>query len=224
MPTHNKYNVNQKYFINIDSSEKAYWLGFIWADGSVYKTGREHKFKIRIKDYDHLCKLQNSISHNGKIYTIKGSGFKPNCIHYEISICDKILYESLITHGRNNEIGIPNIPKKLIHHFIRGFFDGDGSVYTYNKNSKHKDKIYTYNVINIEIICNKSMLKSLSKYLSKNNIKFRIKNSKTEYMKYLRIDTKKSEKLFYKYIYKDADIFLERKYIIFSNYYCPLDE
>ena len=224
MPTHNKYNVNQKYFLSIDSAEKAYWLGFIWADGSVHKSGRAHNLKMRIKDYNHICKFQSNISHNGKIYTIKSSGYKPNAIHYEISICNKILYESLITHGRNNEIGIPNIPNKLIHHFIRGFFDGDGSVYTFNKYRKHKNKVYTYNILNIEIICNRSMLKSLSKHMSKENINFRIKNSKTEYMKYLLIDTKKSEKLFYNYIYKDADVFLERKYNIFSNYYCPLDK
>lgn len=33
-----KYNVNAEYFSDINTQEKAYWLGFIWADGSIGKT------------------------------------------------------------------------------------------------------------------------------------------------------------------------------------------
>lgn len=226
MPTHNKYQINNKYFDKIDSEEKAYWLGFIWADGCVYtrRNGRESGLKITIKDKEHLEKFKNSIDFFGKIYIKKGSGFKPDSLHYTISICDKNIYCSLIKLGRNNGIGIPKIPEKLKRHFLRGYFDGDGSVYNTIKRPTYKGKEYCYNSLNVSIILNVTQLESFTEYLNKKLIKYRIRKSRTDFMKYILIDTKNEVNDFYSLIYKNSTIYLDRKKAVFENKICPLDK
>ena len=63
-----KYYFNKNYFDIIDNSEKAYWLGFIWADGYVCKRKRkgnhiEYDFKLSLSriDTDHLEKFKQFV-------------------------------------------------------------------------------------------------------------------------------------------------------------------
>lgn len=49
-----KHTLNEKYFDKIDTEHKAYWLGFLWADGSISKTA------TRCADYNRLTLAQKS--------------------------------------------------------------------------------------------------------------------------------------------------------------------
>lgn len=51
-----RFNVNHDYFEKIDSEEKAYWLGFIAADGYVNKANCVG-VTLASKDHAHLLKL-----------------------------------------------------------------------------------------------------------------------------------------------------------------------
>ena len=68
-----KNNLNHDFFESIDSEEKAYWLGFIMADGCVYKgsDGSSLRLQINLKgsDVEHLQKFQNAIGSSYKIQT-----------------------------------------------------------------------------------------------------------------------------------------------------------
>ena len=57
--TNRRFNVNHSYFRVIDSEEKAYWLGFLFADGCIRKnkTGSQVVLKLSTKDENHLIKL-----------------------------------------------------------------------------------------------------------------------------------------------------------------------
>lgn len=216
--------VNEKYFDEIDSEEKAYWLGYIWADG--YSAQMKPWFvAIQTKDKEHIEKFADSIDYTGTIKLVNTGGFENSSQMGRLVICRKYMCEKLNDLGKNiTEMKIPDIPKNLIKHFIRGFFDGDGSVYTYNKSGipKGATKRYSYIQLEASIIGRMSILTLIEQQL--NNIKCRYKNSKTDYMKYLVISNKKDMKAFYDYLYQDATIYLERKYLKFKNYYGPTEE
>ena len=56
-----KYTYNHNYFENIDTKEKAYWLGFIYADGNVNKAGSTLRINLQGKDHLHLAKFNKHI-------------------------------------------------------------------------------------------------------------------------------------------------------------------
>ena len=68
MQINRKHKVNEKYFDKINSQEKAYWLGFLWADGSIYKTATRSSGNNRLNitqqksEIDHLKKFKKSIN------------------------------------------------------------------------------------------------------------------------------------------------------------------
>lgn len=127
------YKYNKKYFEVIDTEEKAYWLGFIAADGNVRKDFLKMRIELNIKDKNHLEKFKKSLDANVPIKEY----IRPNNHSCYLDINCKQLCLNL------NELGItPNksltlevrwekIPEKLIKYFIRGYFDGDGSLNLY---------------------------------------------------------------------------------------------
>jgi len=144
--TNRRFNVNHSYFRVIDSEEKAYWLGFLFADGCVRKTktGSQVNLKLSTKDEDHLIKFKNDlgaeykISYNrNKTKTKKGiDSFSNNCI---IRINSNEMVTDLINQGclprKTFTIDKPNIDEKYYKHFIRGYYDGDGNFF-YSEDTK----------------------------------------------------------------------------------------
>ena len=118
---------NHSYFENIDSEDKAYFLGFIYADGSIVTNGRNRLIiNIHTKDQHILEDLIVCIDGKMNIWNQKGRNI---C---QISISGKKIVEDLIKHGLHQNktftIKYPNIPVELERHFLRGYFDGDGCI------------------------------------------------------------------------------------------------
>ena len=67
--TNRRYNVNHKYFEVIDTEEKAYWLGFLYADGCVIKTktGSSLLLKLSVKDEEHLNLFKTNIFNSSSL-------------------------------------------------------------------------------------------------------------------------------------------------------------
>lgn len=124
-----------RIFDEIDSEETAYWLGFIYADGMVRPKGYEVALNLGTKDLDHLIKFANLFGAR----IVKRSTFsKKQRKTYETFCCSvysKYLYDSLVSKGiyprktylKDSDI-LDYIPDYLFHHFIRGVFDGDGTI------------------------------------------------------------------------------------------------
>ena len=144
--TNRRYEVNQDYFENIDTEEKAYWLGFLYADGCVRKTksGSQVVLKLSSKDEEHLNKFKSNIESQHKVvyyrnYTISRKGthsFSDNCL---IRINSNKLVEDLIKQGctpkKTFTIEKPIIDEKFYKDFIRGYYDGDGNFF-YSEKTK----------------------------------------------------------------------------------------
>lgn len=133
-----KYAMDEHYFSNIDCEEKAYLLGMIVADGNVMNE-KNIKFYIRIllknEDIYLLRVFKNLIKTESDIYINPyGRG--------TLRVYSKIMFNDLSKLGVHpNKTGkeeIPIIRSDLYRHFVRGFFDGDGTIYRRKNRKRHK--------------------------------------------------------------------------------------
>lgn len=131
-----QYTKNDLFFQNIDSEEKAYFLGFICADGSININRNKLSFTLNTKDIEILIKLKNLLKTTAPIasraYIDKRNG--ANIESVSLQIYSKKIIEDLyslnICENKSNVLRLPNIDDNLKIHFIRGLFDGDGYIGT----------------------------------------------------------------------------------------------
>lgn len=135
-----KYSVNDDFFDIIDTQNKSYILGFLYADGYIQKQ-REHnsrKLGVSIKnsDIDLLKEINNELESNYPIkeYDVK-SGYKIGVKYVRLLISSPKLCEDIIEKGclenKTENLYFPNekqVPLHLLPSFLRGYFDGDGSI------------------------------------------------------------------------------------------------
>ena len=222
-----KYNYNKDYFQQIDTCDKAYWLGFLYADGCINRVFKNEKLKnmslelsLCGEDKNHLVKLNKSLNSNVEIHK-RMSKFKDK--RYEtyrlIISCTKLCYDLIdkkCTPNKTYDIRLPSfdiVPKEYMRDFLRGFFDGDGCICITTMNSQpHIETVIT----GIE-----AMLKDIASFLI--NEKIITVNPKIHHDKrskacsmYFYGDTVKD---FLDYIYKDSNLYLDRKYDKYIDYY-----
>ena len=193
---------NENYFDNIDCEQKAYWLGFLMADGciSIYNGQYFLKLHLQYKDRNIIDSFLSDISSTNKPYTQNKNGYKS----YAVSLTSKHMVESLIKLGlterkSGNEV-FPDIPEKYYRDFIRGYFDGDGCA------SLGKEKRYD----RIGFIGPKSLLERFCEEIKLQNITIAKANCEAE-MYYFNTARKENIKTFYNFIYYDNCFCLERK-------------
>ena len=149
---HRKNAVNIHYFDDINTPEKAYWLGFIMADGCICTSSKScpnSRLDIILKDTDgqHLEKLKAALYYSGDIIykTIYDKrGFETR--HAELRVNSKDMCRALEKHSvtprKTGKEEIPNtLPKILYTDFVRGFFDGDGSIAKGIKEHQYRFKL-----------------------------------------------------------------------------------
>lgn len=131
-----KYTADFNYFNMIDTHEKAYWLGFFYADGYVsHNEGRKLiGMSLQTKDRNQLEKLKKCLNatYNIHDYQVK-TGYKPGSKYSRLVIEDTQLFDNLVSHGvvehKTNILKPPNIKQEFISSFILGYLDGDGSIH-----------------------------------------------------------------------------------------------
>ena len=225
-PNGTQAKINHDYFENIDSEHKAYWLGFIYADGSITKKVYEkgsytYRLRMELMFEDKYILEQMALDLESdlkpKEYYNDASHFegynKPKHTAY-IMFSSKKMGEDLVKLGvvPNKTLilkSLPSIPDNLMKHFIRGYFDGDGSVYL-TKDNTIKTAFYgTHDFIN-----------SIQDFLIKelNLTKKKITDQKEANVSFVGMAKQESEKL-YHYMYDEATIFLNRKYEKYNKYF-----
>lgn len=201
-----KHKLNEDYFEKIDTEDKAYFLGFMMADGNVSNTNNKYciRISLHIKDAYILEEFRSKLETDSVVKYI------PDKNKAELRIWSKKMFYDLEKHGiKPRKTGYETIPNSisnhLLHHFIRGFFDGDGTIYKRKNRKRHKCTIGYVSQSKEMMLSMQSILKNLGITI---NIHYKEnKNcyeSKTESVDYC---TK-----FLEYIYKDATISLIRKY------------
>lgn len=223
----NRTKFNETIFDSIDTEEKAYWLGFIFADG--YISSSKYTFEISLKGADkhHLDKFNNFMQHEDQNH-VKLSNIKLNGKIFERcrwSVTNKHLWKTLNNLGctpqKSLTLQFPNLnifkTKNLICHFIRGYFDGDGSFSrTINARtvSPNVSLLGTYEFLSQ--ISNVSTIKGHFLHDKRHD-------QNTHIMYFTQFDTI----IFLDYIYRNASIYLDRKYnlyLFFQNGRRSLEE
>lgn len=214
----NRYILDENYFDCIDTESKAYILGFIYADGFV----GDEKFNnivIAVNDLEILEFIAKEFKFTGNIRKTKKGGFENSKCGYSLNFSSKIMASRLREIGLypNKSLTIdtlPQIDKKLVRHFIRGYFDGDGSIVLSHNNSYYKaiDGVikYIYPTYCFMILGTKGFLEEIIKEAEFNYAK--IHNTKSEKIKCIKINAKKEFNNIFKYLYDNSTIKLQRKY------------
>ena len=192
----------------------------------------EVKISLAYKDLEHVEKFGDFVlkNHNGKelahpyMAKLKGKEF-PSA---KVAVTNKKIVTDLIalgcTENKSLTLKFPNenqVPKDLQRHFIRGYFDGDGSIstpknsYGPRKNGRTISFIGTQDFLQsiIDIFVNEvcTDFGEINLYQKRNQQAWQF--SKTKY------DTNKE---IYEYLYRDATIYLKRKYERFADLYSKL--
>ena len=141
-----KYYFDENYFEVIDTPEKAYWLGFILADGYNNQDRGFLNINLNSIDHHHLEKFVDAIEGDYNMITIRQhsiTGNNMSCLCINSRKMSNDLAKLNILQGKSaNEHIPPNIPKILIKDFIRGIIDGDGHI-----NSRRIDIISSIEVL-----------------------------------------------------------------------------
>lgn len=130
------YYAEYRMFKNIDNAEKAYWLGFIAADGCVFEREDNASIKLNIHERDelHLIKLRTFLKGNMPIkHIIQNAGFSNNTPMVRIDFNSIEMVEDFKKHGvtprKSLNLKPPLIDKQFYLPYILGYFDGDGSIF-----------------------------------------------------------------------------------------------
>ncbi len=169
-----RFTINENTFLNEDEVSY-YLLGVYMSDGCIYS--KRNRFEITSKDVDWIEKIRNTLCTNKSIYITKDG-------HAQLQITNKIATNWLKVKGCLDRKSLilkwPDVPEKYLPDFIRGYFDGDGSVSLSKYNKIKNNKTYTYTKLSCYICsANELFIKDLSIILHKHNLNhcvFKTKN------------------------------------------------
>lgn len=202
-----KYTFNEEFFDKIDTEEKAYFLGFFFADGNNNTT----QLRLSITDKDVVEKFKTAVNYDGPIKEVapRKKGWKTQ---YLISLCSTKICDGARRCGCiENKTFFTRLPKNnilpfdLIRHFLRGLLDGDGSII---KNKKNK---YWISYVGPE-----DFMSDISRFLDINlDIQATIclpSKKTTNSIRHLIFGGNIQVKYYLDWLYKDAKVYMDRKY------------
>jgi hypothetical protein len=215
MPIPKLYN---KDFFKTWSTDMAYILGFMYADGNLVKTKRgNHYVAIYTADEPLLVAMAKCMQSEHKIAERKSE----TGANYRIQIGSKEWFEDLGKLGlfpdKTSRMRLPETPEKYFGDFVRGYFDGDGNVW---KGLIHKDRATTTLTIQV------SFTSCSQKYLSDLRLSLQILGIKgggiftPKKLNYSRLTFSSNDALkIYEIMYNSQHkLYLKRKKIVFEQF------
>jgi acylphosphatase len=204
-----RYSLDESFFDEIDTEEKAYFLGLMGSDGNVAKDRPVFEIGLSGEDKILVERFKNAIKYTGPISPHKTY----RQISWRMTVYSKKMTDDLIKHGI-----VPNksiiyelnqeISNHLIRHYIRGMFDGDGSV-RYRPDGQFE----------ASLISSKPFIKKFME-LIKNTLNLEPHVEEKKNTLNLKLGGSWTTFLFLDWMYKDSSIYLPRKY----NVYCKCIE
>ena len=211
-----KYTQDDDFFEVIDTEAKAYWLGFIYADGCILEQYRGDRLKsmgleigLAIVDEGHLEKLRRDLNMTNnvkeKIVRLNGK---------EIKVCRLFVYSTkmcrdLIDKGchprKSLTLTFPTreqVPDHLLNHFVRGYIDGDGSI-MWDTNGRRG---------RINIIGTQEFLEGMVERMSWSLKTIRGCNNTNDITRQIEYGGREETTKMLNDLYSNATVYLERKY------------
>jgi len=206
-----KYLLDEKIFETIKNEESAYLLGLIIADGSI--ASRKNNYTLRIalaEPIEYMKMLANSfyINKDANLY------YRPKQKVYHkqqisLIVCRKKIIKDLkklgVTANKSFTVKFPDIKNKVLQHMIRGFFDGDGCLY-----SRYK-KGYLYKQYEIGFACNKYTAEQLQNII-KSELDMHVPVYADRQYRKVCMNGNNQVERFLDWLYEDATLYIPRKY------------
>lgn len=214
---HSVYTVDEHYFDIIDTQEKAYILGLLYADGYHNKQKNTISITLQEEDKHILDEINLLIQNTHPLIFVNNKKYKEswkNC--YKLLITNShmscVLEKYGLLQNKSLILKFPDwLDKSLQRHFIRGYFDGDGHI------SKQQYK-YNMSIVGTQDFCD-----GISTIIEKELQLFPhlyISSLEEKSTRTLMLTRKNDCKMFFDWIYEDASLFLKRKYDVYLDKYC----
>lgn len=212
-----KYHVDETYFDKIDTQNKAYILGFLFADGHNAMSKSTLTMSLQEEDFDILEKIRIELSSDKPLEFLDYSNKHDFGYHYKnqyrMNVFSKHICDSLnnigMTTNKSLTLRFPTIDPILYSHFIRGYFDGDGTI---KKKTGSFGITSTFEFVNnVKSILDDSL-----------GLKYGIltesscKNGITYDLNYHR---KSETSKIFEWMYSDAELYMKRKYNFYKEYF-----
>ena len=201
------HSLDESYFEKIDTEAKAYILGLFYADGNVMLGNTGVRISLQIRDKDTVEFIANELKYSGQTRFVKRKNEKCQD-QIELALCRKKLADDLCKLGcppsKTHILKLPTneqVPEHLFHHFVRGYFDGDGSAM---KNCINFTGAYRFIYgLADRLPCNRDAVKIYQRHKDKDKYI-------TSHM--IFVNQSEARNKVVEWLYKDATCFMERKY------------
>jgi hypothetical protein len=218
-----KYSINHNAFNKIDNEQGAYFLGLLYADGYNQHDKGNVMLELIEKDKDILEEFNKFLGSNRPLYEIKNIENEQR--RYRLSFTSMSICYDLANYGcmqnKTFKIKFPDfLDSNLSIHFIRGYFDGDGSIvnYFFNKDT------YRCFAPHVSIAGNDSFILGMKNFIDDlfPSMKAKIiKDKRVTSISYLRIHSLKNVIVFLDLIYYNASVYFNRKHEVYRKLkYC----
>jgi hypothetical protein len=197
---------------------KYYFIGLVAADGTVVYKGNENSVELCLSeaDVEILEKLRDLISPERPIHD-KPSKVKKEYLAKRLKFNSKplidMIAEYMTTDNKSRSLKWPgNIPDEYLRHFIRGYFDGDGTIGICTNRKECKVETRFYYVPRLRFLGTEDFLKGLTSAVEQQTTIPAVKvHKKGKENVYCLTHTGVNAKLIHHYMYTDATIYLKRK-------------
>lgn len=211
-----KYHLNEDYFNIIDSSEKAYYLGLITADGCI-KNNNLIQLDLCEKDL-HILERLNILLETEKPLQFRPAATKNHNNAYRLIISSQKMAELFISIGctkrKSFTLNFPKegvVPDELIKDYIRGFWMGNGTVSVYISKTKRKRVEICLSVVSTVMFCEK-LAEIFKSEINVNSSIQNVNNRKTSIRRLIINGNIQCMRLL-DWLYKDTTICQDRKFI-----------
>ncbi len=228
-----KYSLNESVFDVVDTEEKAYWLGFLASDGYIDTNCARLGLALSYRDFLHVCKLKDFLGSDQEVEIYEDDTFRDGNLRKfaSIRVNSQYLVRRIVELGivprKSQNLQFPTlIPENLLHHYLRGFFDGNGTICS-TKRRLRENLTQQYE---FRLIGNKPFIEGAQKVLVENcnlnynKLIFDKRKPSQEYLAAIAYGGNTQCKTIYKFLYDSATVFLERKKLIWDeipNYVKP---
>ncbi len=231
--TQGSMSLNESFFLTW-SKEMAYVLGVLYTDGNLFHDTKRGTYRIAItqKQPELLNKVLKLMDCDARLRHRKQKGISGEVYFFDIQ--HKKVYSDLINWGlspnKSNTVNFPNIPQEFVRHFIRGCWDGDGSIYfesgklrgSYTCGSLNfieslVQELYKVGIYKRKPPLGKSDANKMWLTYPDGKFPLKIHQEKRSESYYIKVDTRENiEKLFHCfYDGVDESMYLTRKYRVF---------
>ena len=237
LSTHHVSNrrIRHGFFKNIRTELQAYLLGFYAADGSINEKRKTFRIHLQKRDSEIVYLYKDIISPDARVFSVdehKTTGREGMIVNahesFGVDITSAELCNSLVDlgigYGKSYaDLHIPKIPHDLIRHFIRGYFDGDGSFVASVKKPNNRPNLTLRMCFSI-IAKKATLLNEFIKFFSEEyGLTINLNYLKRDDAYRLTTSSKKTCRSVYHILYDDANFYLSRKFNKF-NYYANTED